>query len=81
MQRGQTIGVVSSCVVTQEVLGQHSENRKESTQSVNENSNTAEMSIGGASVEDAEKVEKAGQNIEFVQTKKNRQNYETEEEK
>ena len=73
--------MVSSWVVTQEVLGQHSENGKESTQSVNENSNSAETSIGGASVEDAEKVEKACQNIECIQTIENRQSYETEEEK
>ena len=81
MQRGQTIGVVSSCVVTQEVLGQHSEKRKESTQSVNEDSNSAETSIGGASVKDAEKIEKAGQNLECIQTIENRQSNETEEEK
>ena len=40
-----------------------------------------ETSIGGASVEDAEKVEKAGQNMECVQTIENRQYYKTEEEK
>ena len=73
--------MVSSCVVTQEILGQHSEKCNESTQSVKEDSNSAETSIGGASVEDTEKVEKAGQNIECVQTIENRQTYETEEEK
>ena len=72
---------MSSWVVTQEVLGQHSKKRKESTQSVNEDSNSAETSIGGASVKDAEKIEKAGQNMECVQTIENRQYYETEEEK
>ena len=67
--------------MTQEVLCQHSEKHKESTQSVNKDSNSVETSIGGASVEDAEKVEKAGQNMECVQTIENRQSYENEEEK
>ena len=67
------------CVVTKEDVGQQSEKRKENT--VTERSNRAETRIGGASVEDAEKVEKAGQNIECVQTIENRQYYETEEEK
>ena len=37
--------------------------------------------IGGASVGYTEKVEKAGQKMECVQTIENRQSYETEEEK
>ena len=39
------------------------------------------MCIGGASVGNAEKVEKAGWKAECVQTIENRQSYETEEEK
>ena len=73
--------MVSSCVVTQESLGQHFEKRNESTSSVSKDNNCAKTSIGGASVADVEKVEKAGQNIECVQTIENRQTYETEEEK
>ena len=73
--------MVSSCVVTQGILGQHSERTKESTPSVSKDGNSAETSIGGASVADVEKVEKAGQNIECVQTIENRQTYKTEEEK
>ena len=73
--------MVSSCVVTQEDPGQRSEKHKESTQSKTEYHNSAETSIGGSSVEDAEKVEKAGQNMECVQTIENRQYYKTEEEK
>ena len=44
-------------------------------------SNCAETHIGGAGVGKSEKVEKAGQKAECVQTIENRQSYETEEEK
>ena len=56
LQRGQTIGVVTSCVVTQEDLGQQSEMRNENTQGVTGRSNCTENCIGSASVGKAEKV-------------------------
>ena len=65
----------------QEDLGQQPEKRKKNTQSVTGCSNSLDTHIGGASVEDAEKFEKAGQNRERIQTIENRQSYETEEEK
>ena len=76
LQRGETIGVV-----TQEDLGQQSENRKENRQSVTGRSKSTITCIGSASVENTEKVEKAGQKVEWVQTIENRQSYKTEEEK
>ena len=63
LQRGQTIGFVTSCVVTQEELGQQPEKRKENTQSVTGQINAAETCIGGASVEN---VEKAGRKADSV---------------
>ena len=63
LQRDQNIGVVTPCVVTKEDLGQQSEKHRENRQSVTGCSNSAETFIGGASVEDVEKVEKAGQKI------------------
>ena len=63
LQRGQTIGVVTSCVVRQEDPGQQSEKRKEYMKSVTGRCNSAETGKGGTSVEDVEKVEKAGQKI------------------
>ena len=81
LQRGQTIGVVKSCVVTLEELGQQPEKCKEKTQYITGRSNCAETRIGGASVGNAEKVEKAGLKAEYVQTIENRQSYETETEK
>ena len=44
-------------------------------------SNCTETLIGGTSVGNAEKVEKAGQKAECVQTIENRQSYKTKEEK
>ena len=67
--------------MTQEDLGHQSEKCKENTKSVTGRSNSPETCIGGASVEDREKVEKAGQKVECVQTIESRQSYETEEEK
>ena len=66
LQKGQTIGVVTSCVVTQEDLGQQSEMRNENTQDVTGQSNCAETRIGGASAGNAEKVEKAGRKADCV---------------
>ena len=54
LQRGQTIGVVMSCVVKQEELGQQPEKRKEDAHCVAGWSNCAETSIGGASRERGE---------------------------
>ena len=81
LQRGQSIGVMTSCVVTQEELGQQSERHKEDTQCVTGQSNCVETHIGGARVGNTEKVEKAGQKAECVQNIENRQSYETETEK
>ena len=72
------IGLVTSCVVTEEELGQGPEKQKENTQSVTEQINDTETRIGGASVENAEK---AGQKADSVQSIENRQYYEIEEEK
>ena len=60
LQRGQTIGVVTSCVVTQEELGQKPEKRKENIQCVTGRSICEETPIGGPSVGNEEKVDKAG---------------------
>ena len=46
LQRGQTIGVVTSCIVKQEEIGQQSEERKEDTQRVTGQSNCVETCIG-----------------------------------
>ena len=81
LQRGQSIGVVTSCVVTQEELGQQPEKHKEDMQCVIGLSNCAETRIGGVSVGNGEKVEKAGRKAECLQTIENRQSYETETEK
>ena len=59
LQRERTVGVVTSCVVTQEELSQQPEKRKEDTQCVTGWSNDAETHIVGASVGNTEKVEKA----------------------
>ena len=81
LQRGQTIRVVTSCIVTQEELGQQPEKRTEDTQCITGRSNDTETCIGCASVGNPEKVHKAGQKAECIQTIENRQSYETEEEK
>ena len=81
LQRGQSIGVVMSCVVTQEELGQQSKKRKEDMQCITGRSNCWETCIGRASGGNVEKVEKAGRKEECVQTIESRQSYKTEEEK
>ena len=78
LQRQQTIGFATSCVVTQEELGQRPEKHKENTQSVTGQMNDAETGIGSVSVEN---VEKAGWKADSVQSIENRQCYGTEEEK
>ena len=60
LQRGQTIRVVTSCIMMQEELGQKLEKHKDDTKCVTGWSNDTETRIGGASVGIAEKVEKAG---------------------
>ena len=60
LQRGQTIGVVTSCVVKQEELGQQPEKRKENTHCVAGRRSCTETSIGSTSAVNPEKVEKAG---------------------
>ena len=56
LKRGQMIGLVTSCVVTQAVQGQSPERRKEDTQSVTGQSNDMDTCIEGASVGNAEKA-------------------------
>ena len=55
--------------------------RNENTQGVTGQSNCLETCIGGGSVGNAEKVEKASQKAECVQTIESRQSYKTEEER
>ena len=49
LKRGQKIGLVTSCVVTQAEQGQIPEERKEDTQGVTGRSNDTDPRIGGAS--------------------------------
>ena len=56
LKRGQMIGLVTSCVVTQDEQGQTQEVFKEDTQSVTGQSNDTDTCIGGASVWDTEKA-------------------------
>ena len=56
LQRKQTMGVVMSCVVTQEELGQQPEKRKENMHSVAGQINDEDTCIGGPSVGNAEKA-------------------------
>ena len=78
LKRGQTIGLVTSCLVTQAEQGQTPQSRKEDVQSVTGRSNDMDTWIGGASVGD---VEKAGRKADSVQSMENGQFYETEWEK
>ena len=66
LKRGQRIGLVMSCVVTQDEQGQTPEVRKEDTQSITgQSSNDTDTRIGGSNVGDAEK---AGQKADRVQS-------------
>ena len=56
LNRGQSIGLVTSCVVTQEEQGQLLVKRKEDTPSVTEQSNDIDTGIGGTSVGNVEKA-------------------------
>ena len=78
LMRGQTIGLVTSCIVTQAEQGQLLEKCKEDTQSVTGWSNDTNTHIGGAN---GGNTEKAGRKAGSVQSIENRQFYKTEEEK
>ena len=56
LKRGQTIGLVTSCIVTQEEHGQAPVERSDATQSVTGKSNAKDRLIGGASEGDDEKA-------------------------
>ena len=75
LKRGQTIGLVTSCVVAQAEQGQTLERIKEVTQSVTGWSSDTATCIGGTIVGDAEK---AGRKADSVQLMENRQFYKTE---
>ena len=64
LKRGQTVGLVTSCVVTQEEQGQIPAKHSDPTQSVRGTSNDMGTRIGGASVGD---TEKAGWKAESLQ--------------
>ena len=65
LKRGQTLGLVMSCVVTQAEKGQTPEMRKEDAQSVTGRSNDTDASVGD--------VEKAGRKADSVHSIENRQ--------
>ena len=58
LKRGQTIGLLTSCIVMQEEQCQTTVERSNPTQSVTGTSNDTDTCIGGASVGDSEKVGK-----------------------
>ena len=78
LKRGQSIGLVTSCIVMQEEQGKLPVKGKEDTPSITERSNDMDTRIGDPSVGN---VEKAGQKADSVQSIENRQFYETEGEK
>ena len=57
LKRGQTIGLVKSCVVMQEEQGQTLGERSDPTQSVTGASNDTNICIGGNSVGNTEKAD------------------------
>ena len=65
LQRGQTIGFVTSCVVAQEELGQRREKRNENMQSVTGQINDLETHIYGASVWNIEKAGRKADSVHF----------------
>ena len=69
---------MTSCLVTQEELGQRPQKRKENTPCVAERISDEETGIGSTSVRNAEKTD---QKADSVQSIESRQCYETEEEK
>ena len=56
LKRGQNIGLVTSCILTQEEQGQTPGERSDVTQSVKRMSNDMDTRIGGVSVGNAEKA-------------------------
>ena len=70
LKRGQTIGLVTSCVVTQAEQGQLPKNCKENMQSVTGRINDTDTHIGGTSEGN---VEKAGWKAGSVQSIENKQ--------
>ena len=73
LKRGQTIGLVTSCVVTQEELGQQPEKCKEDT-SASQYGYDVETHIGGAR---GGNEEKTGRKEDSVQSLENKRCYET----
>ena len=78
LQRGKTIGLVMSCVVTQEVQGQTPAERSNTMQSITGRSNDTDTHIGSTSVGDAKKAEWKADSVQSVEIRKF---YKTEEEK
>ena len=76
LKKGQTIGLVTLCIVTQEEQGQTPVGHSDATQSIMGTSNDRDTCIGGATVGNAEK---AGWKADSVQSVENRKFYETEE--
>ena len=76
LKRGQTIGLVMSCIVTQEKQDQTPAKHSDATQSVTGTSKDMDTHIGGSSVGDEEKA--GGKADSVVQSVENRKFYETE---
>ena len=76
LKRGQTIGLVMSCIAILEEQGQTPAVCSEETQNITVTSNDTDTCIEGASRGNAEK---AGQKTDSVQSVKNRLFYETKE--
>ena len=78
LKRGQTIGLVTSCVVMQQEQGQAPAECSDAMQRVARMRNGAVTRIGSASVGDAKKE---GWKSDSIQSIENRQSYKTKEEK
>ena len=65
LKRGQTVGLVTSCVVTQEEQGQTPPEHSDATQRVTRLSNDKDTRIGGASVGDAEKAGRKADSTDY----------------
>ena len=78
MLSGQTVGLVTSCIVTQEEQGQTPAKCSDATQSLTRMSNDMGSCIGGTS---GVEVEKAAWKADSVQSVLKTQSYETDEEK
>ena len=73
LKQGQTIGLVTSCVVTQKEHGQALLERNDARQCVPERSNATESGKGGASVSDVRK--QVGKHTVYIQSIENRNFY------